>query len=697
MHLQGKTEDFFALKQKIPEFFFKTLDSHKILYQVLIDLRRLLQDACHKTKLYVCGGIVRDIAISTSVVNYPFRFFDIDMVVENVRRQLLDHVMERLKQESLHVQNVFYVGALFSVWNIQLHDLPYSIDLAMTRSEQSLGPHHRDFDISIESVDIKTDSKRRDFTINSLYLELQLDDEGSLTGKISDMQHGLEDILSRRIRCVGTPRKRFFEDPLRMLRAIRFRAKLPGFSIDPDTAKAMVELVPQLLDTVAIERVADECYKALSANPNTTIQDFTEYSVMSQIYPELAALPGAYLDRTRARLRNIRKQSTYLSNHSFVFAALLQEIAFFELGQKMRRHLSRIKINHRFFHVDSVRKIARRTRLPGIRLIARLCNDVLAFAHYDLLECADAVVEQIIDRYPDPSLPLALYRANQEAFRVEAVDFLKNHGQYAPSSIDFQAIVQESGIPTGPHIQDIKLRLRQAEIEGELRTDLEAKELLNKLYMENTFIIQEHIDNIKEILHSDPLFERLAPELNEEIRWLLFTHPVLLIQSYHENGLLPAVFPELDEAEKTVNNRSDNFVRDFLNNATLALSILCEETPDHTPVHILSLLFLDVFTTRDICKRLEVDNSITDDVQFIIDHHHTLTQPDGPESVRRLLQTVDEHLIDDLLLIHKIDQMCTMKIAAGRRVDEGQLKNYHVIQANLEKWKQEIRKRLTIL
>ena len=96
--------------------------------------------------------------------------------------------------------------------------------------------------------DIKEDLKRRDFTINSLAL--------NSNGELIDLFGGREDLENKLIRTVGNPDDRFYEDPLRIIRALRFSSQL-GFDIDENTLKSMKKL-KQEIETVAVERLTNE-------------------------------------------------------------------------------------------------------------------------------------------------------------------------------------------------------------------------------------------------------------------------------------------------------------------------------------------------------------------------------------------------------------------------------------------------------
>lgn len=120
------------------------------------------------------------------------------------------------------------------------------------------------------------DLSRRDFTMNAIAYN---DDKGFV-----DLFNGLDDIKSGIIRGVGIPSKRFQEDALRMLRAVRFSAQL-GFKIEPATLNALIENA-HLIQNISIERIRDEFTKLLiSPNPNKLLL-LRDTSLMKYFLPE---------------------------------------------------------------------------------------------------------------------------------------------------------------------------------------------------------------------------------------------------------------------------------------------------------------------------------------------------------------------------------------------------------------------------
>lgn len=126
--------------------------------------------------------------------------------------------------------------------------------------------------------DIETDLARRDFTINAIAY--------SPTAGYVDPFLGLEDALARRLRTVGNPKQRFQEDPLRILRGVRFASRF-GLDVEAETEEAM-RLGAPALEALSMERIFQELSGAL---PHMTIQELISFSdILAQVIPELAPM-----------------------------------------------------------------------------------------------------------------------------------------------------------------------------------------------------------------------------------------------------------------------------------------------------------------------------------------------------------------------------------------------------------------------
>lgn len=143
------------------------------------------------------------------------------------------------------------VGKSFGVIVVVLNDL--EIEIATFRKDGGYQDGRRPDSVEFSSA--AEDAKRRDFTINALFYDLK-------KNEVVDYVNGVYDIGQKKISAVGDPAKRFSEDHLRILRAVRFVSQL-GFSLDANT-KAAIEQMSSLVSTVSGERVHQELIKLLA-------------------------------------------------------------------------------------------------------------------------------------------------------------------------------------------------------------------------------------------------------------------------------------------------------------------------------------------------------------------------------------------------------------------------------------------------
>ncbi|WP_322999938.1 polynucleotide adenylyltransferase PcnB [Castellaniella sp.] len=163
------------------------------------------------------------------------------------------------------------------------------------------------------------DAARRDFTINALYYD-------PLKEEVIDFHQGVADLKNRVVRMIGDPETRFREDPVRMLRALRFQAKL-GARIDPATEAPIAKLVP-LIEHVPASRLFDETLKLLTCgHAMDCLRELRRSGLTKSLIPLIdrifeeeggEAFVEIALSRTDARVRAGKPISP-----SFLFAALL--------------------------------------------------------------------------------------------------------------------------------------------------------------------------------------------------------------------------------------------------------------------------------------------------------------------------------------------------------------------------------------
>ena len=134
------------------------------------------------------------------------------------------------------------------------------------------------------SRDPREDVQRRDFTINGLLMD-------PATGEVLDYVGGREDLKAGVIRTIGNPEHRFAEDKLRMLRAVRFAARL-GYTIDPETLTSIQQLAPQI-HQVSRERIREELTKMLTeGRAKRAFELLDQTGLLQQVLPEISAMKG---------------------------------------------------------------------------------------------------------------------------------------------------------------------------------------------------------------------------------------------------------------------------------------------------------------------------------------------------------------------------------------------------------------------
>ena len=139
----------------------------------------------------------------------------------------------------------------------------------------------------VEDGTLEEDQLRRDFTINAMAFSLQEDDFGALV----DPFHGIKDLANGIIRTPLDPEQTYSDDPLRMLRAIRFATRL-GFTIVPESLDAMRRMAGRLR-ILSRERIVEELDKMLlTKKPSTAFRLMDQTGLLEQFFPELVRLKG---------------------------------------------------------------------------------------------------------------------------------------------------------------------------------------------------------------------------------------------------------------------------------------------------------------------------------------------------------------------------------------------------------------------
>src|SRR5215472_5601251 len=223
---------------------------------------------------YLAGGCVRDLLLGFDPKDY------------DVATSATPDIVLKLFPD----KKALTVGAHFGVVLVCEPD-DISTEVATFRHDGSYSDGRRPDTVEFSSSP-REDVLRRDFTINGMLLDPAVYDRtGNAADATLDYVQGRDDLAARIIRAIGSPMQRFSEDKLRMLRAVRFAARL-GFAIDPATAAAIRQLASQIT-VVSPERIRDEITLILTeggARPGFELLD--QLGLLPHILPEIGRLHG---------------------------------------------------------------------------------------------------------------------------------------------------------------------------------------------------------------------------------------------------------------------------------------------------------------------------------------------------------------------------------------------------------------------
>jgi len=213
-------------------------------------------------EVYFAGGVVRDLLLGRSVS-------DIDLATSAQPAEI-----EALFKKTIPI------GREFGVVVVVLNGRNYEVTTFRTDATYADGRHPE----KVTFAGVQEDVLRRDFTVNALLMD-------PFTEEIVDLVGGRKDLEGRIIRTVGEPAKRFAEDRLRLIRAIRFAAEL-HFTIEESTLRAIESNAEKILQ-VSRERIRDELMKMLTGSaPATALRLLLDTGLLVSILPEVAAMHG---------------------------------------------------------------------------------------------------------------------------------------------------------------------------------------------------------------------------------------------------------------------------------------------------------------------------------------------------------------------------------------------------------------------
>ena len=260
----------------------------ELLDERAVRVVRALQDAGHVA--YIVGGAVRDLLVGRRPKDFDVAT---DATPEQVKALFRRAFIIGRRFRIVHV--IFGRGRDHEVVEVSTFrayldagDAEQVAGNEKTSRSDLAGKHHvvdasgRVLRDNVWGPQVE-DAARRDFTINAMYYD-------PVTQVLVDYHHGLRDLKKKTLRMIGDPATRYREDPVRVVRAVRFAAKL-GFEIEPAT-RAPIAVAARQLENVPASRLFDEMFKLLQTGHALASVAELRKQGLTQLFPLLAPLMG---------------------------------------------------------------------------------------------------------------------------------------------------------------------------------------------------------------------------------------------------------------------------------------------------------------------------------------------------------------------------------------------------------------------
>jgi poly(A) polymerase len=407
------------------------------------------------------GGCVRDLLLGREPADY-------DLTTDATPEQVV-----KLFPESVAV------GAQFGVILIPRDGL--KVEVAAFRSDvgYSDGRHP---DSVVYSKTPQEDVQRRDFTINGLLMRHD-------TGEVLDYVGGQADLAAKVIRAIGEPDRRFTEDKLRMMRAVRFAARF-GFEIEAATFRAIRRHVAEI-HQVSPERLRDELTKMLAEGAGRrALELLDETWLLQQVLPEIGAMKGVeqppqyhpegdVWTHTLLMLEGLPKNAS----PTLAWGVLLHDVGKPPTFQSAAETGDRIRFNnHVEVGVRMAEAICKRLRFSNedTEQIVALVDNHMKFGAVE--EMRASTLKKFV-RLPHFEEHLALHRLDclSSHRHLDSYDFLRRFlaetppEQVRPERLLTGDDLQAMGFRPGPLFAQILRALEDGQLEGQIRTREEAE------------------------------------------------------------------------------------------------------------------------------------------------------------------------------------------------------------------------------
>jgi putative nucleotidyltransferase with HDIG domain len=446
----------------------KALEEHHIFKVVAESAEKL------GLKTFVVGGWVRDLLLNRDSK-------DIDFVCVGSGIALAKSVSQKLQGSNLTVFRNFGTAM------VKFGEAEY--EFVGARKESYRRDSRKPL---VEDGTLEDDQKRRDFTINAMAFSLNKDTYGDLI----DPFKGTQDLQRKIIRTPLNPDRTFSDDPLRMMRAVRFASQL-NFDIEPDTFESLVNNASRL-EIISAERIVTELNKIISSQtPSYGFNLLFHSKLLHQFFPEMVALQGVEHVEGRGHKDNFYHTLKVLDNTAvrsknlwLRWAAIMHDIAK-PITKRYDKRSGWTFHGHEEIGARMVPKLFRRLKLPmdhKMKYVQKLVRLHLRPIALVKKEITDSAVRRLIFEAGDDIDDLMLLcraditsknpdrvnrylsnfdRVEEKIKQVEEKDRLRN---FQPP-ISGDEIIEYFGIPPGRIVGEIKEAIKEAILEGKIEND----------------------------------------------------------------------------------------------------------------------------------------------------------------------------------------------------------------------------------